>query len=157
MKKHLLAISLILFVHQTCFANYTVEQLMEKVQSTENIEKVKVGRFLTWIGKMIGGVSDIPVVNGIHGIEVYDISACSLAAKEEIAAYIRHIQDSNGYETCVIVKEEGEYLRLMIKKEKNKIKEILLLSWDSKDTSIVKLKGNIKEEDIEILINQHIK
>jgi hypothetical protein len=133
----------------------SVDQLLKKVSKIENTEKVKIGGFMMNFASMSGGLGDMPFVKGIKGIEVYDLSSCSLEDKQDIGKQINKIKDTNGYETMIHTKEKKSGVRIMIKKEKDIIKEILLLCMENEEPSIIRLTGKIKESDLNDLVNEH--
>lgn len=63
MKKYLFCLVL-LFGFILAAPAQNIDQLLKKVSKTENIEKVKIGKFMMSLGKAFGGVGDMPVARG---------------------------------------------------------------------------------------------
>ena len=155
MKKYVFCLILTLSLSSVGYAQ-NVDNLLKKVSSTENVDKVKIGGFLMALGKMFGGVGDMPVARGINGVEVYDLSGCDSKFKQELKNEFNKIKDGNGYETLIYAKDGGEGVRIMVKKDKkNIIKEMVILCMDKKDPAIIRLSGKIHEKDIAELVNEY--
>ena len=156
MKKYLFCIIITLALSQSGFGQ-DLNQLLKKVSETENIEKVKIGRFLMTIGKAFGDVNDMPVAKGIHSMEVYTLSDCSHEFKKDFSKQFNSIKDGNGYETLIYAKDKKDAVRIMIKKQKNIIREMVILCMDESEPTIVKFSGKIQENDIAELIKKYDK
>jgi len=157
MKKYLFCLILALSLSLAGSAQ-DVDKLLKKVSKTENVDKVKIGGFLMALGKMCGGVGDMPVARGINGLEVYDLSDCDFKFKQDLKNEFNKIKDGNGYETLMSVKDGDEGVRIIVKKDKkNTIREMIILCMDKDDPAIIKLSGKILEKDIAELVNEYNK
>ncbi|WP_165020751.1 MULTISPECIES: DUF4252 domain-containing protein [unclassified Dysgonomonas] len=155
MKKYLFCLILTFVIGQAAYAQ-GVEQLMAKFSKVDNVENVKIGGFLMSCAKIMGGGNDAPIAKGIQSMAVYDLGSCSASIKNDYAQQISKLKDGGGYETLIQVKDGNEGVRIMIKKEKDLIREIVILCQDN-DPAIVHLKGKIKESDIAELVNKYNK
>ncbi|GHV15995.1 hypothetical protein FACS1894179_02090 [Bacteroidia bacterium] len=133
----------------------SVERFLKNVSNTENIDKVKIGRFMMSLGKMFGGVGNTPVARGIHSLEVYDLSGCDARVKQDFLNQINSLKDGDGYETLIMVKDKGDNVRIMMKKKKDVISDLVILCMDDKEPTIVKLSGKIKEKDVSGLVDKY--
>lgn len=156
MKRYLIGIALIFALSLNSYAQ-DVDQFLKNVSKTENIDRVKIGRFMMTLGKAIGGVSDMPVTRGVHSLEVYDLSCCNNNLRKDFARQINNLEDGNGYETLLMAKSKGDNVRIMIKKKKDIISDMVILCMDDNDPAIIKLSGKIKEKDIAELVNKYDK
>ncbi|GAB6007828.1 DUF4252 domain-containing protein [Dysgonomonas reticulitermitis] len=154
MKKYLLCLILALAIGQMSYAQ-SVERFLKNVSNTENIDKVKIGRFMMSLGKMFGGVGNTPVARGIHSLEVYDLSDCDARVKQDFVNQINSLKDGDGYETLIMVKDKGDNVRIMMKKKKDVISDLVILCMDDKEPAIVKLSGEIKEKDVSGLVDKY--
>lgn len=154
MKKYLLCLAFIFVLCQATYAQ-DMTQLVKDISATENVEKLKIRRFMMTLGKMFSGINNIPGVKEIHSMEIFSLEDCDQNIREKFMDRFQNVEDGNGYETLIRVKDEEESVRIMIKKEKNIIKEIVLLCVDDSDPTLLKFSGKIKESDIEKLINKY--
>lgn len=154
MKKYLLCLILALAIGQMSYAQ-SVEKFLKNVSNTENIDQVKIGHFMMNLGKIFGGVGDVPVARGVHTLEVYDLSSCDARIKQDFVNQINSLKDSDGYETLIMAKDKGDNVRIMMKKKKNEISDLVILCMDDKEPTIVKLSGKIKEKDLSELVDKY--
>jgi hypothetical protein len=156
MKKYLLCLTLVLASSQAVYSQ-SLNNLINKVSKVENVDKVKIGRFIMSLGKTFGGVGNMPVARGIHSMEVYDLSGCDSAFRKELARQISELKDGDGYETLLTVRDKGDGVRIMMKKKKDIISDMVILCMDDDDPAIVKFSGKIKEGDLAELIKKYDK
>lgn len=109
------------------------------------------------VGKMFGGVNNMPLARGVKTLEVYDLSDCNANQKQDISIQFNQIKDSDGYETLMYAREDGDEVRIMIKKDKDLIREMVFLCMDKADPAIIRFSGKIKESDIAELVNKYNK
>lgn len=151
---------IIIFICLTFFSQYSMahdlDRLLKKAAQAENVESVKIGGLLLWLGKMTGTTSDIPeVVKNLNKIEVYDLSNCKADVKQEIAQEIKNLKSDRNYETLIQVKEKGENVKILARKKKDDIKELLILISDNNEPTIIRLHGNIKQKDFMALVDEY--
>jgi len=156
MKKYLFCLVLVLALSQVTYSQ-SLDKLMSRISKVENVDKVKIGRFMMTLGKTFGGVGNMPVARGIHSMEVYDLSSCDSALKQDLAQQISQLKDGDGYETLIMAKDKDDDVRIMMKKKKDVISDMIILCMDKDDPTIVKFSGRIKEGDIAELIKKYDK
>ena len=61
--------------------------------------------------------------------------------------------EQNGYETLVRTKEKDETVNLLAKMDKDAIKELVIFFTDKDECGLTLMKGKIKKEDINVMIN----
>lgn len=154
MKKYLFCLVLALAIGQMSYAQ-SVEKFLKSVSNTENVDKVKIGHFMMSLGKIFGGVGDMPVARGVHTLEVYDLAACNAGVKQDFLNQINRLKDTDGYETLIMAKDKGENVRIMMKKKKDEISDLVILCMDENDPTIVKISGKIKEKDLAELTDKY--
>ena len=69
-------------------------------------------------------------------------------------AAIKKLKDPN-YETMVNANEEGNRTKVMVRIDKDIIRELVILTTDGGDDALIRIKGKIKPSDIEKVINDH--
>ena len=154
MKKYSLCLILGLSLSLSSYSQ-NVDQLLKKVSQTESIEKVKISGFMMSLGKAFGGLGDIPMANGIKSLEVYTLSNCASNLKKDFTELFNNAKDGSDYETLIFAKDKGDGVRIMVKKEKDIIKEMVLLCMDENEPVIIKFSGKIKEKDLTELVNKY--
>ncbi len=154
MKKYLFCLVLALAIGQMSYAQ-SVEKFLENVSNTENVDKVKIGHFMMSLGKIFGGVGDMPVARGVHTLEVYDLAACNAGVKKDLLNQLNRLKDSDGYETLIMAKDKGDNVRIMMKKKKDEISDLVILCMDENDPTVVKISGKIKEKDLAELTDKY--
>lgn len=154
MKKYLFCLVLALAIGQMSYAQ-SVEKFLKNVSKTENVDKVKIGHFMMSLGKMFGGVGDMPVARGVHTLEVYDLAACNAGVKQDLLNQLNRLKDTDGYETLIMAKDKGENVRIMMKKKNDEISDLVILCMDENDPTIVKISGKIKEKDLAELTDKY--
>lgn len=155
MKKLFITLICIILFGQVGMA-HDLDKLLKKVSKAENVESVKIDGFMFWLGKNLGGTGDLPnSIKNINKIEIHDLSNCQNNLKQEINTAIKELKDNGEYETLVQVKNKGEHLKVLIRKEKGCIKEFLVLTSENDSPSIIRLQGSINEEDLAALMNKY--
>lgn len=154
MKKYVLYLILGLFLSLSCYSQ-NIDQLLRKVSQTETIEKVKINGFMMSMAKMFGEIKDIPIAKGISSLEVYTLSNCAPDLKEDFTKLFNNAKEKGSYETLIFVKEEGKGIRIMVKKEKDTIKDMVLLCMEENEPTIIKFSGKIKEKDLTEFVNKY--
>lgn len=154
MKKFLFCLVLVSFVSLSGYGQ-NVDDLLKKASSAKNVEKVKVDGFMMSLGKMLGGISDMPLVKGVKSVEVFELSDGDAKLKSDFFSLFNNTKNEKGYETLIFVKDKEDGIRILMKKEKDLIKDLVLLCKDEKEPVIIRLTGKIKEKDIDELVNKY--
>ena len=128
MKKYIAILILILF----CQAGYSqsMDKLFNDFAKQKNVTHVTVGPFLMKISSLFNTV------------------------KDDLRAAIKKLKDPN-YETMVNANEEGNRTKVMVRIDKDIIRELVILTTDGGDDALIRIKGKIKPSDIEKVINDH--
>jgi hypothetical protein len=110
--------------------------------------------------KICGGMKDIPELKGIESFEIITLSdECSKSQKKEIREKLKNMKDNKVYSTLLQIKKEDDNVRIMVKIEKDVVKEVLLLVISDKDENLVlmSLKGKMKKSDLSGLVAKYDK
>lgn len=147
---------IILSAYQASAQN--AEQVIRNISSVENMEHIKIRRFLLSAVKMFGGLKNVPLVKSIHSMEVFILeNDIPIEQRSYVKEQINSLKDGSGYETLLQVKDSESFVRIMIKKDKKIIKEVILFCLDEEDTTILKMNGKIKESDLAELTKKYTK
>jgi hypothetical protein len=129
------------------YSQKSVDQLFKEFSKEKGVTHVGIGKFVMSIA------SAFTDVMGVNGIEVYSFEECSQSVKERLTKEIASLKDA-GYETMVSVNEATERTKILVKIEKESIKELIVLT-SGNDPALVRIKGNIKQSDIQRVINNN--
>lgn len=154
MKKYFICLILAITIGQISKAQ-SVDNLLKEVSNTENVDKIQIGGELMKLGLSYANMDDTPVTKDINSLEVYDLSSCNTETKNKIAALVNKLQDKDGYETLMMTKDENDNVRIMAKKKKDTISDLVIICMDENDPTIIKLSGAIKEQDIAELVSKY--
>ena len=128
---------------------HTIEQLFEDFSKEKNTTHVKLGGFAMSLANIFTDTK------GVTGVEVFAFDECSKSIKDEINAAIKNIADS-AYETLVSTNEKGERTKVLVKIEKDLIREIVVLAGGD-DPALIRIKGKIKPDDVNSVVENNRK
>ncbi|WP_293667428.1 DUF4252 domain-containing protein [uncultured Parabacteroides sp.] len=146
MKKYITILILILF----CQAGYSqsMDKLFNDFAKQENVTRVTVGPFLMKISSMFTETM------GVNSIEVLSFDECGSTVKENLRTAIKQLKDP-AFETMVTSNEGGSRTKVMVRIDKEMIRELVVLTTDGNDDALIRIKGKIKPSDIERVVNDH--
>jgi hypothetical protein len=133
-----------------------VDKLLRKVENADNVNRVRVGNFLMSIGRMAARTSGNSIPRGLRSIEIYDLSQSCANFRQNLANGFQNLTDGNGYETLMQVRENGNNVRIMMKKdERNAIRELVFFIISDNNPAVIRMSGRIRESELAELISQH--
>ena len=143
MKKYIAILILIL----SCQAGYSqsMDKLFNDFANQKNVTRVTIGPFLMKISSE---------TMGVKSIEVLSFEECGSTVKNDLRTAIKKLKDPN-YETMVNSNEGGSRTKVMVRIDKDIIRELVILTTDGGDDALIRIKGKIKPSDIEKVINDH--
>lgn len=144
--KYVLLVLIALFT-QTGYGQKSIGELFKDFSQEKNVERVSLGNFSM---KLAGLFTD---VMGVDGVEVLSLDDCSQTVKENFRQAVKDVEDA-GYETMVTSNEGDERTRILVKIEKETIRELVVFSTGSTN-ALVRIKGKIKPSDIDSLVKKH--
>ena len=155
--KKIIAICLLLVAVQTTWA-IDARQVFNEFKEARNAEYVSIPRFLMRLGLMFVDKDDEEdetrrLMNSIHSMKVLDLEKCSAGVKQRFIERIDAL-DADQYETLLRVSDEEDTVKLLVRGEKEVIKEMLIVCSGSEDCALIQFKGNFKESDIDALVQQ---
>lgn len=146
MKKYIAILLLIL----ACQAGYSqnMDKLFNDFARQENVTRVTVGPFLMKLSSLFTETM------GVNSIEVLAFDECSNNVKENLRTAIRKLKDPD-FETLLTTNEDDNRTKIMVRIDKEMIRELVILTSDKEDDVLIRIKGKIKPSDIEKVINEH--
>ncbi len=90
---------------------------------------------------------------GVNGIEVLEFGSCNSDVKQRFEKAIKELKDPD-FETMVTSNEKGSRTKVMVRIEKDMIREMVVLTTGNSN-ALVRIKGKIKPSDIEKVVKDH--
>lgn len=145
MKKYFVILALMVI----CQAgnSQTMDKLFNEFSKIEQINHVKLGNITLKLASIFTETM------GVNGIEVLELGSCNNEIKERFAQAIKKLKDPQ-FETMVTSNEEGNRTKVMVRIEKDMIREMIVLTTGNSN-ALVRIKGNIKPSDIEKVMKNH--
>ena len=156
MKKIALSFIFIFALSIQLFSQNTF-QILSALSKDENVEKISVGSLGMFFVKLAINFDGIQSLKGITSFELLTLNdECSAKQKQKIKSQLKNMKDDHLYSTLLQVKDNDNNVRIMMKKEKDVIKEVLMFILSDKDDGVVVItvKGKIKESDLADMITE---
>ena len=151
--KRLIFTMIVICACQMSFAQNT-DALYNEFKDVKGVESVSVSPFLMKFARLFMDSDDKnnPLIKGTHSVKVLDLEDCTKDIKKQFTQKVSQLEH-NGYETWMQVKEDGENVKIIAKMEDQMIRELLVLTTGNDDCALVLIKGKIKQEDIQAIID----
>lgn len=146
MKKYI-AIVTLLVVCQAGFGQKKVDDLFKEFKKMDNVVHISMGKFTMKCASLFTETM------GIDGIEVFAFEDCSPHEKDKLTKVVNQLKDSK-YETMVNANENGERTKVLIRIEDDMIRELVVVTTGN-EAALVRIKGKIKPEDIQRVVDKH--
>ena len=145
MKRYFVILALILI----CQAgkSQTMNDLFKEFSKIEQINHVKIGNITMKLASIFTETM------GVNGIEVIEFSDCKNEIKERFVKAIKELKDP-GFETMLTSNEKGSRTKVMVRIEKDMIRELVVLTTGSRN-ALVRIKGKIKPSDVNKVMIDH--
>lgn len=151
MKKYFFII--MLFSVQMLWAG-NVNSIINEFKDARKAEYVSVPWILMKIGHMFMDKEDKDdIAARVNSVRVLDLEECSARVKARFTKRIASL-NGHGYETLVRAKDQDGSVQILVKEKRNIIKELLIVCGGKEDCALIQLKGNIRQEDIDKLVEQ---
>jgi len=157
MKKYLFCLVIILSFSTAVHAE-SADRVLVKMADAENVERVRVGRFLMTVGRMAINTFDNSIPNiprGLRSVEVYELSRRGCAVfRQNLTNEIKSIRDGNGYQTLMRVRDGNDYIRIMVRSGRNNtIRELVFFAVSDNNPTVIRLSGRVRESEITEFVN----
>lgn len=136
----------------------SVEALFRQYKSEKNVEYIHIPRFIMSMAKMLtkAELEEAKALKAISSIRVLNLEECSPIVRQNFQKTLQTFHPS-GYTPIIFSKEADEPNYIYVKEKKGYIRELLILSADKQDGSIVHIKGRIKPEEVNTVVKQNTK
>ena len=161
MKKTAVSLVVLLALGMQTFGQ-DVNTVLSRLSKHENVDKISISPFGMFFVKMAGGVAGgKEALQGMKGIKSFELltlnDGCSDNERAKIRKQLKNLKDDKEYATLMNVKDGDDFVRFLIKQEKDTIKEILMIVLSGEkdnDTVVIRLKGKFKESDLFDLVEK---
>lgn len=144
--KRYFVILMLLVCYQAGYSQ-TMNQLFDSLSKQEHVTKVTMGKSVMKLASVFTETM------GVEGIEVLEFDDCCQSVKKSISDAIKNMKDPN-FETMVTSNEKNSRTKVMVRIEKEMIRELVILTTGS-GNALIRIKGKIKPSDIEKVVKDH--
>lgn len=136
----------------------SVEALFRQYKSEKNVEYIHIPRFIMSMAKMLtkAELEEAKALKAISSIRVLNLEECSPIVRQNFQKTLQTFHPS-GYTPIIFSKEADETNYIYVKEKKGYIRELLILSADKQDGTIVHIKGRIKPDEVNTVVKQNAK
>ena len=143
-----------------CAGNTNPDEIFDSFRNEPQAECIQVPKILLKMGTTFAAVSAddngerqaLKLASKLSSVRVLDLDDCSRDVKARFADETDRLEEK-GYETLVRVNDDGEKVRICLRRENDYITELLIVNRSDDDASMVQLKGHILESEIGKLMN----
>jgi len=148
-KKIIFILLALLILCPLAHSQKSVDQIFKEFRKEQGVTHIGIGKFTMTIASIFTDVM------GVNGIEVLSFDECNDSVKERLNKAIASLKDKN-YETMVSTNDDGQRTKILVKIEKDAIRELVVLTTGD-EAAIVRIKGKINPSDFEKVVNQNKK
>lgn len=145
--RRILAILAIILISNVGYGQERVGDIFNTFRGENNVTSVSVGELTMKLASLFTETM------GVDAIEVLEFDDCSGDVKDRLAKAISNIKDPD-YETMVTTNEDDSRTKILVKIKNEMIRELVVCTSGS-DNALIRIKGKIKPEDIEKVVNEH--
>lgn len=132
-----------------------VSDLFGEFKKCEHADYVHIPKLLIKLASVFAkdeDESDRKVIRAVSSVRILDLSDCSSDVKLSFADKLNRLKTS-GYEKLIQQKSKDEQSLILTKMKKNCIRELVIVSSDGDDCTLLLIKGKIRPKDVHALIN----
>ena len=159
MKKICVCLVLIFALSSLTYSQ-SASEIIHQFSKSKDVQRIHIGRVGMFFVKILSSneAELHSLAKGIKSLEVLALNDdCKNEKKNEHQNNLKTLQDDEHYATLLTVKDDDDNVRIMLRREKDVIRELILIVCDTDDIAVVKLKGKIKETDLKNTIAQYNK
>lgn len=154
MKKILVMVMLMTLALGSASAQ-TVDGLVDTYSTVKGVEKTRVGKAMMRLGSVFlkDKSRDVSrIAKGINSVLVLDLSECSKDVRRRFAAAVDSLDDA-AYTSVIETHDGDDHVRILGKPDGNDMRDVVIISIDNDDCTLVRLEGKIKGKDVKSLID----
>lgn len=136
----------------------SVEGLIRQYRHEKHADYVHIPRLVMSMARLFvkEDTEDAKVVKAVSSIRVLDLEDCPAAVRENFRKTLSTFRPA-GYTPVIFNKEADATSRIYIREKKGYVRELIILSADNTDGTIVQIKGKIRPEDVDRVAEQNTK
>lgn len=134
-----------------CQSRISIETLYNNFHQEKNVEKVKVGGLLMLLSKPF--VAKYAEGLSISSVQVLSLDECSNNAKLRFNKLAERLNDDK-YEVLLKANEKDEKTRIFARFQNEAIRELVIVTMGN-EPALVRIKGKIRPEDVQNLVNSN--
>lgn len=92
------------------------------------------------------------ITKGIKSVLVLDLSECSKDVRRRFAEAVDSLDDA-AYTSVIETHDGDDHVRILGKPDGNNMRDLVIISIDNDDCTLVRLEGKIKSKDVKSLID----
>ena len=92
------------------------------------------------------------IAKGINSVLVLDLDDCSKDVKQRFASAVDSLND-NAYTSVMETNDGDDHVRILGKPDGNDLRDVVIISIDNDDCTLVRLEGKVKGKDVKKLID----
>lgn len=136
-----------LFAGMLSMSAQTVDELFKEYKDKKHVECIEIPKAMMAFAKgFVKNDGDGDIVKKINSMKVLTIENDADLCKEFASKATK--LDKNGYETMVNSNEDNEKALILVKTKGETITEMVILSIEPSECTLVQLKGKLKSSDI---------
>lgn len=136
----------LLLISQVGFSQ-NMNELFNTFADREDVTHITVGPIMMKLGSLFTKTM------GVKSIEVLELSECNQQAKDDLVKAIKELKDPH-FETLVTANEPDSRTKVLVRIDKKVIRELIVLTTGN-DNALIRIKGKIKPEDIDKIVEDH--
>lgn len=149
MKTRIFIAAMALLCTSTLFAGNCIDSLAASIGRIPDVEKVSLNPFVLSLIKPFS-----PEMKGVKSMDILNAEGISAVDYNRLKSQIDRCNDGN-YETLVAANEDNETARILMKVKKDKIREIVIISLEEDEVSLIRIKGAIDSKQLNDIIEEN--
>ena len=143
MKRLLTTLTLAIVMAVGIFAANPVDDIFDEFKNYEQVEYVKIPRFVMWLAKFS---DDSDATKKINGLKVLTFSKTDSSVKNKFEKRFKQL--STGLETLLTANDDGDNVRILTKMKGDKFKDFYIYATDEDEIVLVKISGTFSADEI---------
>lgn len=136
-----------------CNAGYgqkSVDDLFSEFSKSKDVKTVRLNRMTMKLASLFTDTM------GAESIEIIDLDKCADGVKDRFAGAIAGLKDKT-FDTMINTSKNGKRVRVLVRINDDIIRDMVVISSGDNNLALIRIKGKIRQSDIEKVINENHK